>query len=112
MTDLTTAVLPGFDDPAACPAAWGRLAAAGPTRTVFQTWHWQKAWWDSFVRGDLLLVLASRAGRPVALAPLFADGGMVFFVGSGGSDYLDFVGDTSDPGVLDALLGTARERVP
>jgi CelD/BcsL family acetyltransferase involved in cellulose biosynthesis len=37
---------------------------------------------------------------------------MAFFVGSGGSDYLDFLGDTSNPNVLDALLDTARHRVP
>lgn len=45
--------------------------------------------------GQLMLILAERNGQPVALAPLFADSGMVYFVGSGGSDYLDFVGDSS-----------------
>ncbi len=110
--DITHTVLPDFDDPAACPAAWEQLTAAGPTRTVFQTWHWNKAWWDSFGRGELLLIRVERSGRPGALAPLFADGGMVFFVGSGGSDYLDFIGDTTDPTALDALLNAARERAP
>jgi CelD/BcsL family acetyltransferase involved in cellulose biosynthesis len=94
------------------PTIWEGLAAAGHTDTVFQTWHWQKAWWETFSRGRLLLTVAARGGRPVALAPLFADGGMAFFIGSGGSDYLDFVGDTSDPAVLDALLVTVREQVP
>jgi len=37
---------------------------------------------------------------------------MVFFVGSGGSDYLDFVGPGSDPQVLKQVLEIARERTP
>jgi CelD/BcsL family acetyltransferase involved in cellulose biosynthesis len=55
------------------------------------------------------VITARRDGRAVALAPFFVDGGMIFFVGSGGSDYLDFIGDVSDPAVLDGLLGTARD---
>ncbi|HEX3148117.1 MAG TPA: GNAT family N-acetyltransferase [Gemmataceae bacterium] len=108
MTPVTATVLSGFDDPVASSAVWERVATASPSSTVFQTWHWQRAWWDTFGRGKLLLIQAARADRPVALAPLFADGGMVFFVGSGGSDYLDFVGDTSDADMLDAILETAR----
>jgi CelD/BcsL family acetyltransferase involved in cellulose biosynthesis len=109
---VTATVLTGFDDPAAGPEEWARLLAAGPTDVVFLTRDYQRAWWDSFGRGELLLVAAVRDGRTFALAPLFADGGMVFFVGSGGSDYLDFVGDCGDPDVLAALLGAARRRVP
>jgi CelD/BcsL family acetyltransferase involved in cellulose biosynthesis len=108
---VTATILTGFDDPAAGPEEWDRLLAAGPTDVVFLTRGYQRTWWDSFGRGQLLLITAERAGRPVALAPLFADGGMVFFVGSGGSDYLDFVGDAGDPDVLVALLGAARRRV-
>jgi CelD/BcsL family acetyltransferase involved in cellulose biosynthesis len=37
---------------------------------------------------------------------------MVYFVGSGGSDYLDFVGDLSDPEALTCVLRTARDQVP
>jgi CelD/BcsL family acetyltransferase involved in cellulose biosynthesis len=36
---------------------------------------------------------------------------MVYFIGSGGSDYLDFIGDISEPKVLAALLDAARARV-
>jgi CelD/BcsL family acetyltransferase involved in cellulose biosynthesis len=53
-----------------------------------------------------------RDGELLTLAPLFADSGMIFFVGSGGSDYLDFIGDTSDPALLETLLATARAAVP
>jgi CelD/BcsL family acetyltransferase involved in cellulose biosynthesis len=104
--------LTGFDDPRLNSGWWSRLLARGDTDVVFLTQEWQAAWWDSFGRGELLLVAAGGTDQPTALAPLFADGGMIFFVGSGGSDYLDFIGDVSDPAVLETLLETARARVP
>ena len=61
---------------------------------------------------DLLLIAAEHDGEVVALAPLFSDAGMVYFVGADDADYLDFIGDTSDPEVLAALLETARREVP
>jgi CelD/BcsL family acetyltransferase involved in cellulose biosynthesis len=59
----------------------------------------------------LLLLLGEREERPTVIAPLFADSGMVFFVGSGGSDYLDFIGDLGDGAALARILAMARERV-
>jgi CelD/BcsL family acetyltransferase involved in cellulose biosynthesis len=111
-SSLRVRVLRAFDDPALGAEAWNALLGSGNTDTLFLSWHWQRAWWDSFGRGDLLLTLVERAGRAVALAPLFVDGGMIFFVGSGGSDYLDFIGDIGRPEVLDAILETARGQIP
>ncbi len=114
MAPVRAHVLEGFDDPAFGPERWGALLPAGDTDVVFLTWHWQRAWWESFGRGELLLVAAERDGRVVALAPLFSDAGMTFFVGSGGGAlvYFDFIGDIGDPEVLDAILQTARARAP
>lgn len=100
-----------FNDPCVARERWDALLATGETDSVFLTWHWQRIWWESFGRGELLLAVAERGGRPVAIAPMFADSGMIFFVGSGGSDYLDFVGDVSDSDVLVAVLRAARERI-
>jgi len=108
---VTTRLLPGFDDPSFGPADWEHVLATGQSDVVFLAWHWQSAWWESFGRGELLLIAAERAGEVVALAPLFTEAGMIYFVGSGGSDYLDFIGDINDPEILDALLGEARRRV-
>jgi CelD/BcsL family acetyltransferase involved in cellulose biosynthesis len=58
-----------------------------------------------------MIIAAEREGRVVALAPLFSDAGMIFFVGSGGSDYLDFIGDLHSLKVLHAILESAREFV-
>ena len=111
-TTIVTRLLVGFNDPSFGQAQWDRLSATGPSDVVFLTWHWQSAWWKSFGRGQLLLIAAEREGEVAALAPLFSEAGMIYFVGSGGSDYLDFIGDIGEPDVLDALLVAARGAVP
>jgi CelD/BcsL family acetyltransferase involved in cellulose biosynthesis len=108
---VTTRLLRGFDDPSFDASAWQALLATGRSDVVFLTWQWQSAWWESFARGDLMLIAAERDGEVVALAPLFSQAGMIYFVGSGGSDYLDFIGDISDPEIIDALLTEARRHV-
>lgn len=105
-------LLSGFTDPMLSPEAWNVVQCKGSGHTVFMSWHWQKTWWEVFGRGKLLLLLAVKDGQPVTIAPLFADGGMLFFVGSGGSDYLDFIGDTGDPELINGLLSLAIENTP
>ena len=104
----TARVVCNFNDPAVASDRWTTLLRHGETDTVFLTWTWQRVWWEVFGRGQLLLVVVEREGEPIAITPLFRDGGMVFFVSSGGSDYLEFIGDTSEEGVLEAILDAAR----
>ena len=92
--------------------SWNRLLATNRNSTVFQTLAWQRAWWETFSRGKLLLLAAYEGEQLSAIAPLFADAGMVFFVGSGGSDYLDFLGDVTRTEVLSGLLHSARKYTP
>src|SRR6202521_6106043 len=102
-------LLAGFDD---LPAAeWADLLERSPTRAVFLTRGWLEAWWQTLGQGTLLLAVAERDGRPVALAPLYARGDVVSFLGTDSSDYLDFLGDISEPVVLDGLLAAARQAV-
>ena len=110
-TGLDIEVHRDFDHLPVSPALWDRLLAAGPTDVVFLTHEWQRTWWETFGGDDLLIVTATRAGEPVAIAPLFAVDQMLFLVGSGGSDYLDFVGRT-DSTMLAAMLDAARAQVP
>ena len=71
---------------------WKALAAACPSATVFQTWEWSAAWWRHHRRGrKLLALLVEDDGVPIGLAPLFRTGGVLRVVGTGSSDYLDFV---------------------
>ncbi|MGH7801478.1 MAG: GNAT family N-acetyltransferase [Thermodesulfobacteriota bacterium] len=107
--NITTSVLDKFDDPTIGPEIWGGLMSEGNTDTINLPWHWQSMWWQAFGRGKLLLVKAERNGRLIALAPLFTDGGMVYNICP--EDHLDFVGDISDPEVLDSLLNAARDQV-
>jgi CelD/BcsL family acetyltransferase involved in cellulose biosynthesis len=94
-------------------AEWQRVLSRSDSNVVFLTREWQQTWWDAYGRGTLLLAAARQHGSIVALAPLFAEDGMVYFIGSGGcgSDYLDFVGDISGPSTLDGLLVAVRDRI-
>lgn len=103
--------LNGFDDPRLSRADWDALVARSASDVVFLTWAWQSAWWEVFGRGELLLIAAQRDGAIISVAPLFTEAGMIYPVGSGGSDYLDFLGDTSEPEVLASLLDHARRCV-
>jgi CelD/BcsL family acetyltransferase involved in cellulose biosynthesis len=112
VADATFRVLEGFDDSALADGTWDRLAERAPTRTVFLTEAFQRAWWETLGRGRLLLVAAERDGRPVALAPLFAESGMGLLLGSGVSDYLDLLGEAGEAGMLAGLLREAMRAVP
>ncbi len=85
-------------------AAWE--SAVPPS--IFSTYAYARAWWPVFGRGQLLILEAARDASTRLLAPLFADQGMVYFLGSGGSDYLDFSGSSEDPDLLCAVLAEAR----
>ena len=108
---LTIDVVDRFDDPRVARGAWDRLVPKSARPSIFMTWDWQSAWWQSFGRGRLLILAIRRGDELVALAPLFLDGGMLFFVGSGGSDYLDFIGNVGQDEV-DDLLGAALRAIP
>jgi CelD/BcsL family acetyltransferase involved in cellulose biosynthesis len=93
--------------------AWQEVLQASPTATIFQTFEYLSAWWSVWGRGKLLLVAVyDHDDRLAAIAPLFVDEGMIFFVGSGGSDYLDFIGAVTAPGVMTAVLDLARASTP
>ena len=94
----------GFDDSAVGREHWDALVAQGDAPFISQTWLCQSGWWQQAYRDKrLLLIAAERAGEVVALAPLYADEGVVYFVGTGAADYLDFVGDVNVDANLDLV---------
>lgn len=109
-TTFTYRVAHHFADTGVSPKQWNELVRQSGG-TVFQTWEYQKVWWEVFGRGQLLIVVAFTNKQPVAIAPLFAEEGMVYFVGSGGSDYLDFIGEVGEISVLKDVLQLAVEQV-
>ena len=108
MTEASTVSVPDvrlLDDFAAIGSArWDALLATGPTDAPFLTHAWQRLWWTAFGDEQLLIACVERDGSPVAIAPLFAVEGSVSLVGSGNSDFLDFVG----PADLQALAAMLR----
>ena len=111
-TTVQLRLVTSFEDPTLSKELWDDLLRQGSSEVVFLTWHWQKVWWEVFGRGKLLIIIAEQEGKPIAMAPLFADQGMIYWVGSGGSDYLDFIGDIRDPDVLESMLLLAAEQTP
>jgi CelD/BcsL family acetyltransferase involved in cellulose biosynthesis len=114
MTTLTAPrlharVLSSFDDSALTPDAWNELLSRSHTNTVNLTWQWQRNWWKNFGHGQLMLVVIEDAGRPVTIAPLFADDGMVFNICP--EDHLDLIGSVSSE-VVEAIVRCVMERVP
>src|ERR1043166_4820205 len=95
---IRTRILSGFDDPSFGPDAWERILSQ--TDLVYLTWEWQRAWWDPFGKGELLLIVAESSDGPLALAPFYWRSGTVFFVGAAHwqADRLDFIGDIEQPG--------------
>lgn len=108
-TTTVIELIDNFDDERIRPDVWNRLLEAGPSVVPFLTWEWQRAWWDSFGTGQLMIARVSRADETVALVPMYTDAGMVYFVGSGGSDYLDVIGDIGHD--MGSVLRTVVEAV-
>lgn len=89
------------------PNEWDALLKKQSDASVFLTWHYQKAWWDSYGRGKLMLICITVDGKLTAIAPLFLDEGLIYFVGSGGSDYLNFIGVINDISIIELILTVA-----
>jgi len=83
--------------------AWDALWRRAPNATPFQSPHWLLPWWTHFSNGgELAVVLSSDA-----LAPLYVlrdeDESLGMFLGTGISDYLDFLGADVQPLLACAL---------
>ena len=110
MTRISTQVVSSFDHPAVGEGIWTELLSIGDTDVGSLTWRSLRLWWLHNERRDgLRLILACRDGKPVAIAPLFEEAGMAINLCP--VNRLDFVGDVSDAGVLDAIVLTAMRSV-
>lgn len=72
---------------------WDQLLQQCGSATVFLSCAWQQVWWSRFANGATLALLeVTRAGRPVAIAPLMRAHGVVSFLGDTDLvDYHDFL---------------------
>jgi CelD/BcsL family acetyltransferase involved in cellulose biosynthesis len=108
-TGLRVQTISSFDDPLVAPRRWNELLAQNQHDFVNLTWEWQRNWWNSFGRGQLMLLLIEQDGQPVCIAPLFAQDGMVFNLCP--EDQLDFVGSASTD-VMRMVMQAVLDRVP
>lgn len=99
-------------------AEWNALVARSQTNSAFQTFEWHSSWWRVF-GGDvqLLLLLAESDGQMVGVAPLMVSDRrllgrwrrVVEFIGTGSSDYCDFITDPARCEVLPLMLSWLLE---
>ncbi|HJW95848.1 MAG TPA: GNAT family N-acetyltransferase [Thermoanaerobaculia bacterium] len=82
---------------------WEALWRRAPGATPFQSPHWLLPWWSHFANGGELAFVMSAD----ACAPLYvlrdADESLGMFLGTGISDYLDFIGTEVEPLLACAL---------
>ena len=92
--------------------AWNELVAKSPTRTISQTWAWQRAWWRAHAAPGLELRLAAiYDGSDLrVLMPLFLEGRVLRFIGHGAADRIDLIYDEGRSADLLALLGPLKAR--
>lgn len=96
-------------DPSVTDEEWDGLLTDGDPPSL--TRHWLTSWWHAFGPKESAVLAVRDAGRLVAVAPWYVDGGMLFAVGVEASDALDVVG-RRDPVVLDALLTAVSREWP
>jgi CelD/BcsL family acetyltransferase involved in cellulose biosynthesis len=95
---------------------WNALVAANETNTVFQTYEWFDAWWQTFGAGRGLYFLVVRSGEDiVGFAPFTRRRSrfgwrLLELAGTGNADYLDLVLPTDKPRQLAAICAFLRAR--
>ncbi len=100
------------------PQAWDALTVKSPTRTIFQTYAWQRAWWRAYGQSSSLLqpehalcLVAGYEGESLCvILPLVRRGTTFYFVGDGTADRLDFLYDAQRPADLQAILVPLKAR--
>lgn len=95
---------------------WSDLLEKIRNDNIFLTFEWMSTWWKYFGDGRNLFILLAkkRNGNLCGIAPLFLEKGLLLglfkpnklkVIGSGDSDYLDFIfGENKGTAVLAAML--------
>jgi predicted ATP-grasp superfamily ATP-dependent carboligase/CelD/BcsL family acetyltransferase involved in cellulose biosynthesis len=108
---LRTRVAGRMEDTGLDADAWNALAARSTTNTVFQVHQWARAWLDVYGDAhDPYVLVAEDSKGPAAIAPLIVSRAAnrprtVRFIGSGRSDYCDFLVPADCREALPVLVG-------
>jgi CelD/BcsL family acetyltransferase involved in cellulose biosynthesis len=95
---------------------WNALVAANETNTVFQTYEWFDAWWQTFGAGRSLFFLVVKSGdEVVGFAPFTRRRSpfgwrLLELAGTGNADYLDLILPVDKPRQLTAICSFLRAR--
>jgi CelD/BcsL family acetyltransferase involved in cellulose biosynthesis len=86
---------------------WDSLVTRSISGTVYQSYNWQKAWWQVFGDGYEPLILEARteSGELVGIAPLVIQKSTVHFLGPGAITYADFIVTEPHEEILGAFIG-------
>ena len=110
---IRLSIIDSLDDLRARKIEWKKLLEMSPTNTIFQTFEWISSCWKVFnSNSKLFLILIEKADRIVGIAPLAIrrkkflgiKQRVVEFIGSGLSDYLDFIYSSEVPDILLMML--------
>lgn len=98
------------------PEDWNSLCSKGPTNTVFQTYQWHAAWLEEFGKDNtLFLIQVKEDGKLIGLAPLVIIPKFALrilkFIGTGHSDYCDFIYDKADTKALKEIFKYLRTKM-
>ncbi|MBN2010338.1 GNAT family N-acetyltransferase [candidate division KSB1 bacterium] len=107
---ITIEKITNFDD-ANLKHMWTELLAECQAPHIFLTYEWLSTWWESYGVGKELAILVAKNGETiVAIAPLmivhqrFSPVKTIEFVGTGFSDYHDFIIREAHEEVLSAIF--------
>jgi CelD/BcsL family acetyltransferase involved in cellulose biosynthesis len=98
-----------FDDPLVARRRWTEMLACSPIDSVNLTWEWQRNWWNTFGRAELMLTVVERGQQPICIAPLFVEHGLVFNICP--EDQLDLIGEVTGPETIEAILLSVLKQV-
>lgn len=99
---------------------WNNILSKSRSNNIFLTWEWISTWWKHFGNGrKALLLILKKNDDIVGIAPLmysrrrfkFLNVGLIEFVGTGLSDYGDFILIKDEKKCID-LIFDFLERVP
>lgn len=92
---------------------WNQLAKQNGTNTIFHTYEWNRCWWDVFKEDhELFVIVAKDDEELVGLAPLMVvrenklsgQQKVIQFIGTGMSDYCDFLAKDNDTDILSNMV--------
>jgi len=114
----TVATTLGFDQ---LEADWTRLHSSIPKSGLFNSWYWNRLWWEHYGdMGELNIIVVKVKGTIEAIAPLYrcetsalkiASANTIRFIGSGGDTSPDDLDVITNPGADQAVVDALAESV-